>query len=147
MAEVNLGLTLAGTTSGQCGYGQGSPRSFFLQDCGLGQEQHDCPWAPRGGTGFGEVKKEPLGPPGLLLLCERASVTSMSVSPGPFFPLNGKAITVSYMSQGSWSTALAFQPEKQPDAHLVMTPPLPTSGALLGSASQPAQPHVPRSPR
>lgn len=42
-----------------------------LQDRGLGQEQHNCPWPPGGGSGFGEVRKEQPGPPDPLPPCRR----------------------------------------------------------------------------
>lgn len=139
MALGSLFLAPSGRALGLRGHRQGSLMSFSLQDCDLGQEQHNRPWAPGGGSSFGEVRKEPLGRPGLLPPCKRASGARMSPSLGPLVPLKQQVHhTFAYRSQGSWSTARALQPAKQPATHLVTAPFLLTSGPPLGSAPQPS---------
>jgi len=70
----------------------------------------------------------------------------MSPSPVTLVPLKQQVHhTVAHRSQGSWSTARALQPPKQPATHSVMAPSLPTPRSPLGSASQPST--APRHPR
>lgn len=68
-----------------------------LQDRGLGQEQHNCPWPPGGGSGFGEVRKEQPGPPDPLPPCRRDCPQRVTV-PRASYPSPGTLLAVSVVA-------------------------------------------------